>query len=89
MQTPTVGRVVLVLVSRTTNNGSDVAPAQITRVWNEASGYWLVNYRITGDGTDVPVWKTSACLFEDEDAARAFLGDNPANGMQAFWPPRV
>jgi hypothetical protein len=93
MQTPTVGRVVLALVDRKSNNGSDVAPAVITRVWNEyehnGESRWLVNYRITGDNTDVPVWKTSAQLFADEAAARAFLADGTANGMQAFWPPRV
>jgi hypothetical protein len=93
MQTPTVGRIVLTLVDPKTNNGSDVAPAVITRAWNETQvngvPCWVVNYRIIGDNSAAPEWKTSAYLYEDEAAARESIGDATPNGMRAFWPPRV
>lgn len=97
MQTPTIGRVVHVLVEPYAtgggqdNNGADVAPAILTRVWSEQSDHWVVDYRILRDNADVPEWKTSAALFSAEAAAR--LSDEAASasgqGMHAFWPPRV
>jgi hypothetical protein len=48
--TPTVGRIVHVLVDPKANNGSDVAPAIITRVWNDSG----VNLRVLRDNAPGP-----------------------------------
>ncbi|MCK9921603.1 hypothetical protein MXD61_06820 [Frankia sp. AgPm24] len=86
--TPAVGRTVLVLVDPTTNNGADVAPAVLTRVWAEIpGGRWTVNYRLLPDGEDTP-WITSATLYVDEQAARTALPVEGSRGYVAFWPPR-
>lgn len=97
MQTPSVGRIVLVTVEPTRNNGSDVAPAVITRVWSDT----LINVRALPDGygTEVPAF-TSVRLFatrEELDVARESKraeweavgnsGSPIPNG--AYWPPRV
>lgn len=91
MPVPPIGRIVHVLVDPAENNGADVAPAVITRVWGPsafAKGAWTVNYRILLDELATP-WKTSACLHEDEESARAreHESDVPVQGMSAFWPP--
>lgn len=76
MQKPSLGRIVLAPVDPAINNGADVAPAVITRVWNDT----VVNVRVLCDG-DAMVWKTSATLCADEESAR---------GKHAvYWPPRV
>lgn len=86
MQVPTVGRVVYVLVAPSTNNGSDVAPAEITRVWSEAAdGSYTVNYRVTLDADGPLPWITSGSLCADEQTARA---SGRAASYAAFWPPR-
>lgn len=83
-QKPSLGRVVLVLVEPTTNNGSDTAPATVTRVWSEQQdGSWLVNVKVALDSVS-DRWLTSIPLFGTEDDARAYTGPNAA-----FWPPRV
>jgi hypothetical protein len=77
-QTPTLGRVVLARVDKTLNNGADVAPAVITRVWSDA----MVNLRVLCDGSSV-LWQTSVNLY-------ATAEDVPADATQAaYWPPRV
>lgn len=93
---PTIGRVVLALVDPATNNGSDVAPAIITRVFSDT----IVNVRVLLDGPDVP-WKTSISLHDDRDAVdaakaqrEAELADRggphaPIVMHAAYWPPRV
>lgn len=83
--TPTVGRIVHVIVKPDGNNGSDVAPAIITRVRDQAGDRWIVNYRIVLDGPGTP-WVTSAHLYPDEEAARA---SGNVDGLAAFWPPRA
>lgn len=87
MQQPSLGRVVLAVVNPTMNNGSDVAPATITRVWAEnPGGYWVVNYKVTLDSSGADLWVSSARLYADELEAREYV----ANGSNAaFWPPRV
>ncbi|WP_432010183.1 hypothetical protein [Streptomyces cucumeris] len=80
---PTVGRVVIALVNPITNNGADVAPAVITRVWDEhTGGGWTVNYKVLLDQNGNR-WVTSARLFDSEEQARVH------DGVAAFWPPRV
>ena len=83
---PTVGRIIHTLVDPARNNGADVAPAIITRVWSDTS----VNLRVLYDGASVD-WVTSATLHADEDTAREHvaMGIQPMSGHQAFWPPRV
>lgn len=83
---PSVGRIVHTIVDPALNNGADVAPAIITRVWSDTT----VNLRVMYDGASVD-WITSASLHADEDAARerVALGASPQKGHNAFWPPRV
>lgn len=80
MMKPSLGRIVLVAVDPAQNNGSDVAPAVVTRVFSgdEVSG-WVINVRVLLDGTDVP-WRTSQRLIDEPDAPRVGI---------AWWPPRV
>lgn len=76
---PSLGRIVLTLVAPETNNGADVAPAIITRVWSDT----CVNIRTLNDSMNSE-WKTSVYLEADEEAARA------RGGLRvAYWPPRV
>lgn len=74
MQKPSIGRVVIARVDPAQNNGTDLAPAIITRVWNDT----LVNLRIFVDTPAAPLSKTSATLGEDD-----------ASGAMCWWPPRV
>ena len=98
---PTVGRIVHVIVDPKQNNGSDIAPAVITRVWSDE----CVNIRILHDGPSVPPegthrqdWMTSIRLFESREAAdeaHAHMWANlpaeqrPARPFACFWPPWV
>lgn len=70
-QTPTVGRHVHVLVDPSSNNGSDVAPAIITRVWSPSSINARVFHDIAGSSTIDGL--TSIPLHADEETARAHL----------------
>jgi hypothetical protein len=94
MQQPSVGRIVLVPteaiianqpgpLGQTINNGADVAPAIITRVWSDT----LLNVRVLLDGSDQSPAKTSIKLFETpEDYAEARDAGAPYG---CYWPPRV
>lgn len=94
MQTPSIGRVVIVPADPASNNGATEAPAVITRVWAERpDGSWTINVRQLLDG-DATKWKTSLALYDDETAAMT----SPGVGTQdliagpahvAWWPPRV
>jgi len=59
-QTPSVGRIVLVPIEPEMNNGSDVAPAIITRVWSDTT----VNLRVLADSHNL-LWRTSATYTDD------------------------
>lgn len=84
MQAPSLCRIVLAGVTPETNNGADVCPAVITRVWGERpGGGWTVNVKTLNDGLACE-WKTSVVLFDTEDEARAY-GITGA----CFWPLRV
>ena len=83
---PSVCRIMMMLVDPAKNNGSDVAPAIITRVWSDH----LVNLRVLYDGHGTVEWMTSVGLFDTEDEAREC--ENTYSGgltCAAFWPPRV
>lgn len=86
----------MVLVSglpKSMNNGSDTAPAIITRVWSDT----LINVRVQLDGSDSSPARTSVTLHESyesylaerdrraADPALAHAGDY----LGAYWPPRV
>lgn len=78
---PTIGRVVHVLVDPKINNGSDVAPAMITRVWSDE----CVNLRVLHDGPPVAPsgvyrqdWLTSWRLFESREALEAHRDEHQA-----------
>lgn len=85
MQKPSVGQIVIVPIAALpaeSNNGGDVAPAVITRVWNDH----MVNVRVLLDGNDVP-WKTSITLYDtSEDYAAAVEEGRP---FGCYWPPRI
>lgn len=84
MQTPSLGRVVHVLVNALTNSGSDIAPATVVRVGAERDdGSWTVNVKADLDAATTAKWMTGVRLFATENDARAY--DGPA----AFWPPRT
>lgn len=82
---PSLGRIVLTRVDSRMNNGSDIAPAIVTRVWSDG----MVNIRVMLDSENPPLWKTSVLLLDSEEAARG----NDAEGFTAthvcWWPARV
>jgi hypothetical protein len=69
---------VIALVDPVSNNGSDLSPAVITRVWNDT----LVNVKTIHDGSASEQWLTSVSLFDTEEEART------SGGHCCFWPPR-
>lgn len=79
MQKPSLGRVVFTGVNPTENNGSDIAPATIVRVWSEN----MVNLKVHLDNHS-DKWKTSVQLYDTEESAREC-------GITAscFWPSRI
>ena len=94
MTTPSVGRIVHVLVDPATNNGADAAPAIITRVFHDT----MVNVRVLLDGSEQTPAKTSVSLHPDRaavDAARAQLAADRGVALAdvtmhaAYWPARV
>jgi hypothetical protein len=97
MQKPAIGLTVHVLVDPKRNNGSDTAPATITRVWSDT----CVNLRVTRDNHPGPEeWLTSISLYESREALEAGAAERQAaldatspglivQVLGAFWPPRV
>lgn len=89
---PSIGRFVHLIVNPEWNNGSDVAPAVVTRVWSDT----CVNLRVLLDSNTVD-WVTSVALYETREAADADNAKRVADGIAAqgsrpfaaFWPPRV
>jgi hypothetical protein len=79
MQKPSLARMVLVGVEPEENNGSDIAPATIVRVWNDT----MVNLKVHLDGPG-DKWKTSVKLCKTEE-------DGREHGIlnACWWPPRV
>lgn len=92
MQKPSLGRIVIVPANPNANNGADVAPAIITRVWSDT----LVNCRVLLDGTTLD-WKTSITLYAGPDELAEALAKRDADNPHmvgtpffgAYWPPRV
>lgn len=78
--TPTIGRVVHVLGGVAVSNGANVAPAIITRVWEQANGTYLINCTVFPDASP-PRAATSVKLVKNHTEAKE-------HGHAAFWPPR-
>ncbi len=86
-QTPSIGRIVVVPVAPSMNNGADRAPAIITRVWDvRPDGSWLINVRVLCDSENTP-WMTSLRLFSSESEALDAM--TPDATHFAYWPSRV
>jgi subtilisin-like proprotein convertase family protein len=84
MQKPSLGRIVIARVAPAENNGSDEAPAVITRVWGEApDGSWTVNVRVLVDTDQSPLSKTSVKLLDERPKV------NGEDMHAAWWPPRA
>lgn len=105
MQTASIGRIVHVIVDPASNNGSDVAPAIVVRVWGEPYGEdaptaakdglgerQTVNVRVLLDQRETP-WLTSISLFDERPDAAALAAARPyhptGHNAVAFWPPRA
>lgn len=87
MQTPSVGRIVIVESSVVASNGTDIAPAIITRTWGEnLGGGHTVNVTAFPDNAPArPV--SSVRLYADREAALA--DELRAEATVAYWPPRI
>jgi hypothetical protein len=90
-QTPALCRMVIAAgVPHDGNNGSDQAPAVITRVWSDE----LVNVKVLTDGHR-DLWWTSVPLYagpDELDAAReAFLAEHDAGAVfhGVCWPAKA
>jgi len=82
---PSIGRTVIVKGPLVASNGTDRAPAIITRAWGDQDtqlGPVAINLQAFPDA-GTPVSLTSVLLFESEAAA----GD-PGQYAVAFWPAR-
>ena len=76
MPKPSLGRVVLIPADPAVNNGADVAPAIITRVWSDE----IVNVRVLLD-SDAVQWRTSVKYVDSFDGIE--------HTHCWMWPPRV
>lgn len=86
MTRPTQGRWVIAVGGKAVSNGTDTAPAVITRVWSEQEDRSLVNATVQPDCAEQR-FASSAYLFENEEAARASLTHPEQTAL--YWPPRV
>lgn len=89
MQKPEIGLTVHVLVDPAVNNGSDTAPATITRVWSDT----CVNLRVQYDGPPNltedyrrPEWLSSWSLHESREALEAHAAERQAAVAAATTP---
>lgn len=80
MSQPSIGRVVLVAADPAMNNGADVAPAVITRVWSDT----VINVRVLLDSENPPQWRTSLTHTDTLDGL-----DDAVRRARWMWPPRV
>jgi hypothetical protein len=89
MPKPALGRIVHVFVDPARNNGGDIAPAMITRVWKDQG----VNLKVVLDGPE-EYWLTSVALYDDRESAEQvttyrICKDGRRIPAAAFWPPIV
>lgn len=81
-QTAAVCRMVVAVGAAARSNGTDVAPAVITRVWGET----MVNATVFPDAAGVQA-VTSVRLFADETEARGSLQNESMTAL--YWPTRT
>lgn len=81
---PSVGRIVHLIGPHANSNGTDVAPAIITRVWSDD----MINATVFPD-CGVPHSVTSVKFVEDEATAADINAQAPYPQNVAYWPPRV
>lgn len=93
MQKASPGRTVMVIGGPARSNGTDTAPAVITRVWG--IGYPgngvacpMVNATVLPDNSHQTRAVTSISLYADEKTARDNLGDD-LDAAVAHWPTMV
>lgn len=85
---PSIGRIVTAVGFLARSNGTDEAPAIITRVWGEhPDGGWTVNATIFRDNA-AENCASSVVLFDNAEAARTSMGSNEL-GTALHWPERV
>ena len=83
--TASVGRIVHLIGGVAKSNGTDVAPAIITRAWNDG----LVNLTVFPD-CGAPATASSVTLWADEQSAREWIAEAPEyRSTAACWPSRV
>ena len=82
MQTPTIGRIVI--LKGINSNNSDEHPAVLTRVFSPD----YVNMMVLPDGGK-PFPQTSVKLFENREQAEQFQHEQSLPTVVAFWPPRT
>jgi hypothetical protein len=80
---PTIGRIMHVIGVPATGNGTDIAPAIVTRVWSEDT----VNVTVFPDAA-APVPATSVRIVADEATARGINAEAEYPQTLAFWPAR-
>jgi hypothetical protein len=79
---PYVGQMVIALIDPDTNNGTNVCPALINRVWPQVEGQTqIVNMTVFPDQCGAQSWG-SVGLYETQEDAEA--GQEP---QRAFWMP--
>lgn len=79
--TPTIGRIVLVPADPATNGGADIAPAVVTRVYDDGR----INVRVLLDSNTPALWRTSLALVEELPTTARYTDPAPVWA----WPPRV
>lgn len=85
LSAPAIGDTLLVRMDPRTNNGADVAPALITRVWSRThDSSWTVNVKVLADTPDNE-WKTSISLYPTRETADLLRPDGFHVG---WWPQR-
>lgn len=85
---PSIGRIVTAVGFKARSNGTDEAPAMITRVWGQREdGVWTVNATLFPDNKD-PQLITSVLLYPSPDAARETYAANEQT-TALHWPERV
>ncbi|MEV4858937.1 hypothetical protein [Streptomyces ossamyceticus] len=80
MPQPSIGRIVHVAADPSMNNGADIAPAVITRVWSDT----VVNVRVLLDGDSAPQWRTSLTHTDTLDDVA-----DDVRLSRWTWPPRT
>lgn len=90
---PTIGRIVIALGGPVVSNGTNVAPAIITRVWSDRdtreedqdAAPILINATAFPDMAGAQILSSTRLFDTKEQAEKAYEPGGPA---VAYWPPR-